>query len=180
MDTRTIQPNVTHKVLAQLEEMGKLTAVVTQNIDGLHQLAGSKNVFEIHGTTKENYCTICGKRYDADYIFESTEKIPRCDCTPTRKGMIRPNVTMYGEDLPNEAVVGALKAIREADMLIIAGTSLSVYPAANYIYDFTGDYMVVINRDKLNIMLGPNDIEINDSLGSVFGELEKMLKEDEK
>lgn len=93
MDTRNIEPNITHKVLAKMEEAGKLSAIITQNIDGLHQKAGSKNVFEIHGTTQRNYCSKCGKEYNSDYIFDTNETIPKCEC----RGLIRPDVTLYGE-----------------------------------------------------------------------------------
>ncbi|MCQ2401059.1 MAG: NAD-dependent protein deacylase [Lachnospiraceae bacterium] len=165
MDTRNIEPDFAHCFLADLEKKGKLTAVVTQNIDGLHQKAGSRNVYEIHGTTGRNYCARCGRPFPADYIFESEEKIPRCQCG----GMVRCDVTLYEEQLPEEAVEGALRAIENADMLIIGGTSLQVYPAASYIHYFSGKHLVVINREKLNISLDPeNDLEINDSIGKVF------------
>lgn len=115
MDTRNIEPNITHKVLAKMEEIGKLKAIVTQNIDGLHQKAGSKNVFEIHGTTQRNYCSKCKMEYHSDFLFNTKEAIPKCECG----GLIRPDVTLYGENLPNEAVNGAVEAISNADMLII-------------------------------------------------------------
>lgn len=167
MDVRGIEPNVTHKVLAELEKMGKLKAVITQNIDGLHQLAGSKKVYELHGTTKRNYCARCMSEYSADYIFERSERVPRC---PKCDGQIRPYVTLYGEQLPGDAVEGAIARIEEADMLIIGGTSLTVYPAASFIRYFRGKHIVVINRDALSVKLNEeSDIMINDSLGSVFG-----------
>lgn len=173
MDTRNIEPNVTHRVLAKLEEMGKLNAIITQNIDGLHQKAGSKKVYEIHGTTQRNYCAQCNTEYSSDYIFETTG-IPVCEeCGE----IIRPDVTLYGEELPEEAVNKAAHALREADMLIIGGTSLSVYPAANFIYNFYGKYMVVINKEKINVRLNPDtDLTIQDSLGKVFSEVEKAIK----
>ena len=171
MDTRNIKPNITHKVLARLEEVGKLRAVVTQNIDGLHQLAGSKNVYELHGTTQKNYCRICGKKYPSDILFTSKEDVPKCECG----GLIRPYVTLYGESLPEDAVNGAINAIRNADMLIIAGTSLKVYPAANFIYDFKGKHMVVINKEELKVSLDEEkDLFICASMGKVF---EKIGKE---
>ena len=142
LDTRNIKPNITHYKLAELEKIGKLKAVITQNIDGLHQKAGSKNVYEIHGSTQKCYCHRCKTKYDYDLIFETEEKIPKCDCG----GIIRPDVTLYGENLPKVAVNNALNALSEADMLIVAGTSLSVYPAANYIDYFSGKYLVVINK----------------------------------
>lgn len=170
MDTRNIEPNVTHKVLARLEEAGKLSAVVTQNIDGLHQQAGSKNVYELHGTTHKNYCHKCGRKYPADIIFTTTEAVPKCECG----GMIRPYVTLYGESLPEDAVNGAVNAIKNADMIIIAGTSLKVYPAANFIYYFKGKHIVVINRERLSLQLNEeNDLLICDSMGKIFDEIDK-------
>lgn len=172
MDTRDIEPNITHKVLAKLEDMGKLKGIVTQNIDGLHQLAGSKNVYEIHGTTKLNYCHKCKEKYPANYIFETDEAIPKCECG----GIIRPAVTLYEEDLPKQAVNDALNALHNADMLIIAGTSLKVYPAAQYIYEFHGDHLVVINKEELNLELNPDsDLFICDSMGKVFEEIGKVF-----
>ena len=175
MDTRNIQPNTTHYVLAELEKLGKLKAVITQNIDGLDQLAGSKNVIELHGTTKRNYCIKCKKEYDENYIFDAKEDVPRCDCK--WHGLIRPDVTLYNEQLPSKAEKDAYNAIKEADMLIVGGTSLSVYPAAYYVYNFTGECITVINKEKLSLMLGPNDIEICDALGEVFDKLKKLIDE---
>lgn len=172
MDTRNIEPNITHKVLAKMEEMGKLSAIVTQNIDGLHQKAGSKNVFEIHGTTQKNYCSKCKREYHSDFLFNTKETIPKCECG----GLIRPAVTLYGENLPNDAVNGAIRAIRDAEMLIIGGTSLKVYPAANYISYFSGRHLVVINKEKIQVLLyGETDLMIVDSLGNVFSEIDKWM-----
>lgn len=172
MDTRNIEPNIAHRVLAKLEEVGKLKAVVTQNVDGLHQKAGSKNVYEIHGTTQRNYCHKCKKEYHSDYLFNTTQPIPKCEC----RGLIRPDVTLYGENLPNKAVEGAINAIKSADMLIIAGTSLQVYPAANFIYDFRGNHLVVINKEELKIQLNhDSDLFICESMGKVFDEIGKVL-----
>lgn len=172
MDTRNIEPNITHYTLAKLEEIGKLKAVVTQNIDGLHQKAGSKNVYEIHGTTQRNYCSKCKMEYHPDYIFNSKEAIPKCGC----RGLIRPDVTLYGEDLPNKATFDAVTAINNADMLIIAGTSLQVYPAASFIDYFHGDHIVVINKENLSLCLNEEtDLFICESMGKVFSEIEKML-----
>ena len=167
MDARSAKPNPAHKYLVQLEEAGKLKAIVTQNIDGLHQKAGSKCVYEIHGTTEKNYCSRCGKRFPADFIYESTEKIPRCKCG----GMVRCDVTLYEEMLPDDAVSGAINAISHADMLIIGGTSLKVYPAASYINYFHGKHLVVINRDPLGLPMRDNDLEINKKIGEVFAQL---------
>lgn len=172
MDTRNVEPNITHKVLAKMEEMGKLKAIVTQNIDGLHQKAGSKNVFEIHGTTQRNYCSKCKKEYDSDFLFNNKETIPKCGCG----GLIRPDVTLYSEDLPDKAVDAAVKAISEADMLIIGGTSLQVYPASTYISYFSGKHLVVINKEKLGVILNEDtDLMIIDSLGNVFSEIDKWI-----
>jgi NAD-dependent deacetylase len=168
MDARHVKPNITHQVLAQMEEEGKLLAVVTQNIDGLHQKAGSKNVYELHGTTLRNYCSHCKKEYPSDYIFESEESVPRCTCG----GMIRPDVTLYQESLPEESVDGALKAICSADMLIVGGTSLQVYPAAGFVRYFKGEHLIVINKEELKIPLdAEKDLFICGSLGDVFGKL---------
>lgn len=170
MDTRSIEPNNAHKYLAALEKQGKLSAVVTQNIDGLHQKAGSKTVYEIHGSALRNYCSRCGKIYPPDYIFTSEEAVPTCSCG----GMIRPDITLYEESLPDEAVRGAVRAISRADMLIIGGTSLTVYPAASYINYFEGKYLVIINRDSLNIRMGANTLVINDRIGEVFTALAEL------
>lgn len=172
MDTRNVQPNAAHLFLAKLEQSGKLKAVVTQNIDGLHQRAGSRNVFEIHGTTARNYCAKCKKSYPGDYIFLSPESVPRCACG----GMIRCDVTLYEEMLPEKAVAGAISAISRADMLIIGGTSLTVYPAASYVEYFNGKHLAVINRDPIGIPLRPTqDIEINASIGEVFSQVDACL-----
>lgn len=144
MDTRNIKPNDAHIKLEKLEAMGKLSAIVTQNIDGLHQKAGSKKVFEIHGTTMRNYCVKCREEYDTDYIFNSKDKIPVCK---TCGRPVRPDVTLYGESLPAEAWDNSMAAILKADTLFIAGTSLSVYPAASLIDYFSGDNFIVINRE---------------------------------
>lgn len=174
MDARHVEPNVTHIVLAKLEKMGKLSGVVTQNIDGLHQKAGSEKVYEIHGTTLRNYCMNCGEMYDEDFIYECKEAIPICP--KCGKGHIRPDVTLYQEGLPEKAVMSAEKVIREADMIIVGGTSLRVYPAASYIYDFRGKHMAVINREPLDIKLNAeNDVSIVGSLGEVFTEIDKAL-----
>lgn len=172
MDTRNIEPNITHNVLAKMERIGKLKAIVTQNIDGLHQKAGSKNVFEIHGTTQRNYCSKCKKEYPSDYIFTANECIPKCEC----RGQIRPDVTLYGEQLPENAVMCAINAIQKADMLIVGGTSLQVYPAANYVSYFSGEHLVVINREKIKVMLNEEtDLMIVDSLGNIFREIDKWI-----
>ena len=136
-------PNKAHLKLAELERAGKLTAVVTQNIDGLHQAAGSKKVYELHGSVLHNYCMKCGKFYPAEYI-KNSKGIPKCECG----GVIKPDVVLYEEGLDDSTVTGALSAIQTADTLIIAGTSLTVYPAAGFISYFKGNNIVLINRDE--------------------------------
>ena len=138
-----VMPNKAHIALAKLEEMGKLKAIVTQNIDGLHQLAGSKTVYELHGSTKRNYCRRCKKFYDEDFIYNSVG-VPRCECG----GIIKPDVVLYGEQLDAETIENSVRAIAEADTLIVAGTSLTVYPAAGLVSYFRGKHLVLINRDS--------------------------------
>ena len=167
MDTRNIEPNNAHKYLAKLEENGKLLGVVTQNIDGLHQKAGSRKVFEIHGSALRNYCMSCNKKYPADYIFESDEPIPKCSCG----GTIRPDITLYEEGLPDDQVRGAISALSKADMLIIGGTSLTVYPAASFIDYFDGKYLVIINQSDLSVRRADNTLIIKERIGEVFTQL---------
>lgn len=142
------KPNGAHYKLAEWEREGKLTAVVTQNIDGLHQAAGSKNVFELHGSTLDNRCMRCGKSYSRADILRNRPSVPYCDCG----GMIKPNVTLYGEALPAAAVDGAIEAIRSADMLIVGGTSLSVYPAAGFVNFYRGapENLILINKTHID------------------------------
>lgn len=137
------KPNPAHRKLAELEATSKLTAVVTQNIDGLHQAAGSKRVYELHGSIHRNYCMKCGKFYDAQHV-KSSEGVPRCECG----GMIKPDVVLYEEGLDPATVRGAVEAISDADTLIIGGTSLVVYPAAGFIDYFNGKHLVVINKSE--------------------------------
>lgn len=171
MDTRGYEPNAAHKYLAALEKQGKLAAIVTQNIDGLHQKAGSRNVLEIHGTTSRCYCDSCGKRYPGDYIFKNTDKIPFCDCGG---GRIRPAVTLYEENLPENTFIEAINEIEHADLLIVGGTSLKVQPAASLITHFYGDTIIVINKGGIEIQLGDSDIVVDNSIGTVFTKLAKM------
>lgn len=174
MDARQVRPNRAHQFLAKLEETGKLSAILTQNIDGLHQKAGSKKVCELHGTTLRNYCSNCGKIYSEDYIFESSDLIPRCECN----GVIRPDVTLYEEALPEGVFDFAIDQIRNADLLIIAGTSLKVYPAAGFVRYFRGKHIVVINREEIDISLHPmDDLFICESVGEVFSKLEVSIYE---
>ena len=159
-------PNAAHLKLAELEEAGKLTAVVTQNIDGLHQKAGSKTVYELHGSVHRNYCTKCGKFYGVEYI-KNSDGIPKCECG----GIIKPDVVLYEEGLDNNTVNGALNAISNADCLIVAGTSLNVYPAAGFIRYFKGKYFVLINRDATPADSSA-DLVIHDSVGKILSEIE--------
>lgn len=176
MDTRHIEPNITHKFLARLEEEGKLLVAITQNIDGLHQKAGSKNVYELHGTTMRNFCTKCKKQYPSDYIFKTDESVPKCNCG----GMVRPDVVLYEETLSDFVINESLKAIVKADMLIVAGTSLQVYPAASFVRYFKGEHLVVINKEELKLSLNPeSDMFICGSLGDVF-EMMEICKQEAK
>ena len=163
LDARSVEPNAAHRVLAQWERDGRLAGVVTQNIDGLHQKAGSVNVQEIHGTTLRNHCTVCGAAYGADFIFEGSGK-PRC---PKCGGMVRPDVTLYGEFLPKEAHDKARRMIREADLLIIGGTSLQVGSAAGLARQFDGGRLVIINKGR-TLMDGQADLVFHDSIGKVL------------
>ncbi len=162
------QPNVTHKALVKLEQMGKLKAIVTQNIDGLHQMAGSKVVYELHGSVMRNYCEKCGKFYDFEYV-KNSKGVPHCECG----GDIKPDVVLYEEGLDEEIVEKAIKSIEEADVLIIGGTSLIVYPAAGLIDYYKGDKLVLINK-TMTIRDSRADLVINDSLGKVFSEIMDM------
>lgn len=137
------QPNAAHKKLFELEQAGKLRGVVTQNIDGLHRRAGNKLVYELHGTVYQNTCRKCGKKYGLDFIMNS-EGIPRCACG----GLVKPDVVLYGESLDEKVIMGACREISQADVLIVAGTSLLVQPAASFINYFSGNELVVINRDE--------------------------------
>ena len=169
LNTNGLKPNITHEVLEKLESIGKLKAIITQNIDGFHQEAGSKNVLELHGSIKRNYCIDCHKFYDDDYIFNS-KGIPTCDCG----GIVKPDVVLYEEGLDSNTVKDTIKYISEADLLIIGGTSLNVYPATSYLKYFKGKHLVLINRDKT--MYDNNcDLVINDNLGKVFTEIKKEI-----
>ena len=156
------EPNITHNKLAELEKKGKLNAVITQNIDGLHQKAGSKNVFELHGSVLRNYCMKCNKFYDAEFIFNN-EGIPRCECG----GVIKPDVVLYEEGLNQETVTKSILAIEKADLMIVAGTSLTVYPASGLLNYFRGKNLVLINKDVTSFD-NKADLVINESLGKVF------------
>ena len=166
MDARGIMPNKAHYKLAEMEAKGKLDGVITQNIDGLHQLAGSKVVYEVHGSTLRNYCDRCGKTYPSDAIYESKEAVPHCSCG----GKIRPDVTLYGEMLPEDAWAGAGRLIARADLLIVGGTSLTVYPASSLVSSYRGKYLVIVNRDKTS-QDSYADLAFHDSIGEVFSHI---------
>ncbi len=160
------EPNAAHRKLAEMEQKGKLTAVVTQNIDGLHQKAGSKNVLELHGSIHRNHCLKCGKSYDAAYMLHAEGNVPHCSCG----GVIKPDVVLYEESLDQRTMQESVRYISEADVLIIGGTSLAVYPAAGLIDYFRGEHLVVINmaptsRDR------QADLLIQDKIGTVLGAL---------
>ena len=159
------QPNAAHRKLAEWERQGKLKAVITQNIDGLHQAAGSRTVYELHGSTLRNYCVKCGAFYDVDFIANSTG-VPRC---PKCGGIIKPDVVLYEEGLDEQVLSGAVSAIRRADTLIIGGTSLVVYPAAGLIRYFRGDHLVVINMQPTNAD-AEADLCIAKPIGQVLSE----------
>ena len=159
------KPNAAHKKLAELEQAGKLKAIITQNIDGLHQAAGSKNVYEIHGSIHRNYCQKCGKFYDVEFVNNSSG-ITRCTCG----GIVKPDVVLYEEGLDQQTLEDAVSSISHADMLIIGGTSLAVYPAAGLIDYYRGNKLVLINKtptpkDKIA------DLVIQGSIGEIFGQL---------
>ena len=159
------EPNITHKVLARWEQEGKLAAVITQNIDGLHHKAGSRNVLELHGSVLRNYCMECGKFHSAEFV-KNAPGIPECDCG----GIVKPDVVLYGEPLDDTVMWKSICAMHDADMVIVAGTSLTVYPAAGLVRYYQGKRLVLINRDPT-----PYDdyahLVIHDSLGNVFAQL---------
>ncbi len=158
------EPNRAHKALARLEEMGKLKAVVTQNIDGLHQKAGSREVLELHGSVLRNYCTRCGKFYGLDAVLNS-EGIPKCQC----QGIIKPDVVLYEEGLDQQTIQKAVAYIAGADVLIIGGTSLTVYPAAGLIDYYRGKKLVLINK-SVTPMDSRADLVISGPIGEVLGD----------
>lgn len=164
MNSTKYKPNITHKYLAKLEKTGKLKAIITQNIDGLHQKAGSKNVLEVHGTVERNHCLNCNKFYPSTYIFNSIS-IPKCECG----GIIKPDVVLYGEMLP-QAYVDAQKYIYEADMLIVAGTSLVVEPASSLVKLFHGKNLVILNNEKTPYDTKAN-LVIHHNLKEIFSKL---------
>ena len=165
MNSLNVKPNILHEFLAKLEKAGKLRAIITQNIDGLHTKAGSKNVLELHGTIYKNHCIKCNKEYSAEYVFNS-EGVTYCECG----GIIKPDVVLYEEALNDFTVMQAINYIKQADVLIVAGTSLTVYPASGLIRYFRGKHLVIINRDTTDYD-NMAELVIHEKLGDVFGKL---------
>lgn len=166
INCQNAQPNATHTKLAELEKAGKLSGVITQNIDGLHQKAGSENVLELHGTIRDNICLTCGKHHDADYVLNKTTGVPKCECG----GIVKPNVVLYEESLNTNTLYDAANLIRNADVLIVGGTSLTVMPASSLLRHFNGRHLVIINKQPT-----PWDhrasLVIRDNIGEVFEQI---------
>ena len=160
-----VKPNAAHFKLAELERAGKLKAVITQNVDGLHREAGSKNVLELHGSRYRGYCTRCGKNYPGEHMINA-EGVPLCDCGAT----VRPDVVLFEESLNDETLRAAIRCISEADVMIVGGTSLAVYPAAGLVNYYKGDKLALINRDPTPYDKHA-DIVIHDSIGHVFSQI---------
>lgn len=169
MNCLDAKPNITHKVLANLEKKGKLKSIITQNIDGLHQEAGNKNVFELHGSIHRNYCMNCHKFYGPEKVFNTNEPIPLCDeCG----GVVKPDVVLYEEGLDEKILSSAIKSIEKSDLLIVGGTSLMVYPAAGLITYFKGNKLVLINKQETAFDNYAN-LVIHDSIGKSFENIEQ-------
>ena len=162
LNSLDIKPNITHLKLAELEAKGKLRAIITQNIDGLHQKAGSNNVLELHGSVLRNYCMKCNKFYDAEYVF-NCKGIPKCSCG----GIIKPDVVLYGENLNEDTIDKSIYYIENAETLIVGGTSLMVYPANGLIRYFRGKNLILINKDATQYDIVAN-LVINEKLGKIF------------
>ena len=160
------QPNPAHLKLAEMERAGRLSAIVTQNIDGLHQKAGSQRVYELHGSVWRNHCVACGKSYPPAFIRDDPRPVPLCTCG----GVVKPDVVLYEEGLDGDVLHGAIRAIRQADMLIVAGTSLTVYPAAGLVQYFAGKHLVLINRDATS-MDDAAELVIREPVGQVLSQL---------
>ncbi len=169
LNTKGFKPNITHIVLAEMEKKGMLSSVITQNIDGFHQEAGSKNVLELHGSIKRNYCRKCNKFYDEKAVFDC-EGVPHCTCG----GIIKPDVVLYEEGLDPETIEKAIHEISTCDLLIIGGTSLNVYPAASFIRYFHGNHMVLINRGETPYD-DMCDLVIHKNIGDVFQKIKKEI-----
>ena len=164
LDARLVEPNAAHRKLAEMEASGRLRGVITQNIDGLHQKAGSENVQEIDGTIWKTHCVSCGAEYDVNFIFDSPDPVPRC---PVCGRTVRPDVTLYGEFLPQPAYTNAINLIGRADCLIVGGTSLEVGSAAQLVHMFHGSHLVIINKGRTK-MEGAADLVFHDSIGKVL------------
>ena len=169
LNSLNYKPNITHIILAKLEEKGLLSSIITQNIDGFHQMAGSKNVLELHGSVWRNYCMKCHKSYEAETVFSSTD-VPKCNCG----GIIKPEVVLYEESLNQETLQQAIKEISTADLLIIGGTSLNVYPAAGLIQYFHGKNIVLINKEKTSYDKMCN-LVFYDNIGKIMKKIEQNL-----
>ena len=169
---QNIKPNDAHKLLKKLEDIGKLKAIITQNIDGLHSKAGNHNICEIHGTIYQNHCIKCGKIYSAKEVFKSAN-VPKCTCG----GIIKPNVVLYGESLPDKEYMNGLYHISKADMLIVEGSSLTVYPASSMIEVFNGKYLVIINKD-MTPYDNRADLVINENLSSVSRKIMEKINDE--
>lgn len=169
LNSLNYKPNITHIILAKLEEKGLLSSIITQNIDGFHQMAGSKNVIELHGSVLRNYCMKCNKFYDAKKVF-STQGIPKCNCG----GIIKPEVVLYEEPLNEEDLENAINKVKEAELLIIGGTSLNVYPAAGLIQYFHGKNIVLINKEKTSYDKMCN-LVFYDNIGKIMKKIEQNL-----
>ena len=161
------EPNITHKYLKKLEDEGKLIGIITQNVDGLHTKAGCKNVIEIHGTIYKNKCEECGEEYGPEFVFNS-KGVPTCECG----GIVKPEVVLYEEPLPRDAVFEASRLVQEADTMIVLGTSLQVYPASGYVTSFNGENLVIINYDSTPYD-GAADLVIHGKLSDVISKLEE-------
>ncbi len=171
LDARDIMPNAAHFALAGMEESGRLKGIITQNIDGLHQKAGSRNVQEIHGTIWKNFCMKCRQDYDSDFVFNSPDPVPKC---PSCGGLVRPRVILYGEFLPEEAYQNSINMIGSADCLIIGGTSLEVGSAAQLAHMYHGDHLIIINKGPTKLE-GKADLVFHDSIGKVLEELSSLV-----
>jgi NAD-dependent deacetylase len=161
---KNAKPNDAHYALANLEKSGKVKAVITQNIDGLHQIAGSKNVLELHGSVHKNYCTSCGKKFNLNYVLNSKDIVPKCESCG---GMVRPDVVLYEEGLDMDVINKSIEYVKNADVLIVGGTSLVVYPAANLINYYYGDKLILINKSPTPYDNRAN-LAIHDSIGAVL------------
>ena len=174
MDFRKAKPNITHQFLTKLEHRGVLDGIITQNIDDLHEKAGSKNVFHLHGSILENHCMKCHRSYPAEDVFD-VDSIPTCICG----GRIKPDVVLYEEPLPEQVVNHSIRLLEQADLLIIGGTSLSVYPAATFIRFFRGKRIIVINRETIDTSLVTSSdkeiLMVEESLGNIFKYLDKKV-----